>query len=851
MRWRRGRDRGACPTCGAELGRGATWCGSCGAVVAATRDQVEAVPGGVPPGPPAPPEDVAAGRDAAPRTGRLVTVVAVVALVGLVVAVLRPEPAPVPLLGQVDAMAGLSATGPPPDGLRLAWQSAAPPGVVTADFRGRGVVAADGLVRVGEVVVDLASGRVTRRAAADPGAWRHRVEQAGEQLVVVDTLTGAVTARAAMATSSGAQLAARARSGEVTLLTGDERSLLVSDAGTVLAELDGTVALSDRAVDAPASFPLREGGNRVRLVAADTGEVVAELSAPPGDLLVVDVVGDLALVARTSRELPGPETGVPWQVDLLDARTGQRLRSLVTQSAEPPRLLGTLEDGTTVLSTRSGREVAVRGVFPDGRFDFIAQVTTGVPSVIDAVESDVSALLATVGVSGGVPVGLDARRGSLLGLGRGGNLLWQADAPDAEVLAVGDGLAAALPGPRGERVVVADATDGSIAVTISPDDADLRVVNQPLAVLDGHVGLGRAHTLRSQLGTITWLDLRTGVLTPMHELFAPHAPRAPRDPGGPEDPDSRDDEASDVSGGWTLHGVTDAGKPIITRRGSRSSLQVLEPGDRFVTFELPGQRDTDAVAGYVAEPVGASTTRLAVRTRDFEQPADVATHVLDRSSGTVATVPDVRGVALVDDLLLAFGLGDTGEVVALVGIDAADGEPLWSLDTTEAESLLELGLLRPGAPTRLDRDLLVVGAPLAIEALSLRDGTPLWTHTSDVELADGHLVLGPTHVVVAATGGEVVALDRTDGTVAWRTDLSVPVTAMTGAGDHVLVGTTDGLVVHLDGQGEEVQRLAVGTGPVLGLAAVGEAVVAVVDDVVVGLRPDGTGVPRQDEVPLP
>ncbi len=857
MRWRLGRDGGACTTCGAELAPDAVWCGSCGAAVAAAREPEEAHPAA----PTGSPDDTDGEIGAASRWHRGVRVVALVALAALVIAVLRPTPPPDALLGRVTALAGLSATGPPPDGLRVAWEAARPPGVARGDLWGRGVVAADGRVRAGNVVVEVGSGRVVRQAAGDPGQTRHRVEHTGDELVVVDTLTGEVTDRSPVQAPSGAQqLTARARSGDVTLLSdGDHslrvedgdwvaeqdavgRSLVVRDDGEVLAELGGTMADSDRAVEDPASFPVRRANGEVQLVAAATGQVVAELTAPPGDLLVVDVVGDLALVATTSRQLPGPETGVPWMVDLVDARTGRLQRPLVMQSAEPPRLLGFLDDGTTVLSTRSGREVAVRGIDPDGQFGPIAQVTTGVSTVVDAPSAQGSALLATVGVSGGVAVGLDVGRG-LLGFSRRGNVLWQAEVPDAEVLAAGGGYVAAIPHSQGARVVVVDATNGRMAATISRGDADMRVANVPIAVLDGHVGMGRARsfgTPQVALGTTTWLDLHTGQLTPMHELFARHAG------GDPED----------VGADWTLHGVlptSPGGEPVITRRRSRSVVQVLEPGAggtgdaEFVTFELPGQGG-DGVAAYVAEVVGASATQMAVWRRGFEDPTDMATYVLESPSGVVTTVPGVIGVALLGDLLLAVEVDDTFEATALLGIDTGSGEQLWRSDGTSL-----VGTSRPpwADDHRMDRELMVTAAALGIDVVSLRNGNTRWSHASDVELSADHVVLGPRHVTVATTDGEVIALDRDDGTVAWRTSLGTPVASMTGAGEHTVVGTHGGLVVHLDGDGREVQRIAVGNDPVLGVAALGEVVVAVVGDAVVGLRADGTGITRQDEVELP
>ncbi len=140
-----------------------------------------------------------------------------------------------------------------------------------------------------------------------------------------------------------------------------------------------------------------------------------------------------------------------------------------------------------------------------------------------------------------------------------------------------------------------------------------------------------------------------------------------------------------------------------------------------------------------------------------------------------------------------------------------------------------------------------------VGSVVLRDtaqGEVVWR--AEVEqLLTGAAVLTPDLVVVSTRHGEVVALDRGDGRVAWSTAVGAPVSALTGAGDHVLLGTAAGQVVHLGSDGRELERLTVGSVPVASVAALGETVVAVVGQRVVGLRTDGDGLTERDEVDLP
>ena len=175
------------------------WCGSCGARVVNDGDSAEDVEQRA--------EESGSGRvgGRVMRWGAVGAGLLVVAMIAL--GALLRSPPPEPLLGRVGSWTGVTATGLPPTGLEPVWQrSLDPPG---SDFPrgGPGIVAGDDLVRVGGVVLDRATGELvgaSRVAASSRGRLEGRM--IGGDLLVVDTLTGQVRSRQAVARPDGGVL---------------------------------------------------------------------------------------------------------------------------------------------------------------------------------------------------------------------------------------------------------------------------------------------------------------------------------------------------------------------------------------------------------------------------------------------------------------------------------------------------------------------------------------------------------------------------------------------------------------------------------------------------------------------
>lgn len=841
MRWLLGGAAEACHACGAELERGATWCGACGARAAGEGDAEQAA---VAEGPADGPADQPP-LEQPPLARRALVAVVALALVALAVAWQLRSAAPEPVLGQLGQSTGMSATGPPPSGLRLAWSHES---AGAADGWSVGwpmeVAARGDRVRVANLVVDAQRGEVV---GITPALWQvtgiERTVVDGRELLVVDTLSGEVRSRATLPDDVlDGPLWHAHRGRGASLLRSEEQSVLVADDGSVVAEVDGHfLDYVDRAFGDPAAFPVRarvgedELRTPLRLVRADTGEVVADM--PEAETRVVDVSGDLALVATTDATIDFDNSspagsGGAWTVALLDARTGEQRTQWTTTSTQPPRLVGTFDDGTAVVASSLGDQYPLQAVTPAGEVSTIAWLgqrprrhTTGL--IVD------SSALSGAAVTGDVLAithGVD----EVIGLDRNGDRRWELDAPDTAAIRAGDGYVA-LVGDEGRSVRLVRASDGESVATLRPPDEDWVVgsnVGLPIGVIDGHVGLGLSgHHFTPHQGPLvetTWLDLRTGEDVALDDVFGRFA---------------GDEEG--IGADWVFHGiVTDEHgepEPVFSRTQPPSRFELLEPGEGFRAHRLDLPPTNGAPAFGVAS-AGASVDRFAAWHEGVRNPADLATIVLDRTTGASTTVEGVRGVVLLGDLLLAEELDESYGVAALVAVDPVTGEERWRAEP-HAPLLGEEVLL-------VDEDLVMDVGVARVTARSTQDGVQRWTHASEVALS-GDALLGPHHVVAATTDGHLVALDRRDGEIVWRTALGAPVASLTGAGDHVVVGTHDGLVIHLDGRGREVQRIAVGTGAVHEVAALGETVVAVVDERVIGLRADGTGITRDDEVELP
>ncbi len=246
MRWLLGRDPGPCTVCGAQLERGADWCGECGArtdtdadgdgtgqlVVAAESDGAGGEAGG----------GAVAADPRWSRRSRVVVAALGLALVGVAIAA-QPRGGPSePLLGQIDQAAGLSATGPPPSGLRLAWahepEAPSQGGSRTAFGSPRDIIGRDGRIRLGADVVDLASGQLVRVAAGGVGPGPEWATVEAGELVVLDQLTGEVLHRAAVSGDWADRNAwNRGRWDGISLFGVEQGSVLVADDGSVIAEV--------------------------------------------------------------------------------------------------------------------------------------------------------------------------------------------------------------------------------------------------------------------------------------------------------------------------------------------------------------------------------------------------------------------------------------------------------------------------------------------------------------------------------------------------------------------------------------------------------------------------------------
>ncbi len=829
LRWRPAREPVRCDACGAGLERGAAWCGGCGARTGQQTGAAAVPEVPVDTSASAPPSDRTAGRR---RWGIAVGAIGLAAAV--LAAGLARDPAPVALLGTATGAAGLSASGPPPVGLRLAWSVPLGDGpqAVTADGLPR-VVVGDRRVAVDGRVADLGTGRLVATVpeemfSGDDGVG---VLLTGSDLVRFDVLEGRVLGRVPVPRVDPSGTAVVARSEGVTVLTdfSAEETVLVDDDGRELARHRGVVTPEiERAVDAPVAVNVRsghEGDAGSRLVALADGRVVTEVET--GVPQVVDVVGDRALVAAAvTGGLGAPGAGIVWGLRLVDAGDGSTVAQARVVSEIVPRLLGSFDDGAAAIVTRAGDEVTawrLAGDAVDGLVQLRRnQLRTPMGMFDDAFFLGASATLRSVAMVDGVVVLHDVVAERVVAVDGGGAEVWSRPTSGTVVVAADRGHVVLVAGDGRARVL--DARDGTDVTTAAPLDPAPLPPWAPVALLGTDLALAPPAVvgLDVSVGTVRWIDVVTGEERSAEDVLGDLAPA---------------DES--VSGNWRLVGVDDdpltgGTAPVVLRDLGRDVVQLLEVGEGFRTVDLD-QPDGGDVASFLARVVGVADGRVALWTNSFEGQEASVTHVVDRVTEEVLHLRGVTGLALRSDLLL----GVDGERGELLGLDPVTGAERWTapMPWDFFATVLDDGLLvEPGADV--------------VAALGLDDGRAAWRHDADV-LLDGRAVLGSGSVVVAGVDGEVMALGRADGTPVWRTALDVPVTAMTGAGDHVLLGTADGLVVHLDERGREVQRIAVGSTQVRALAALGQTVVAVVDGAAVGLRTDGSGVVRRDEVDLP
>ncbi len=252
------------------------------------------------------------------------------------------------------------------------------------------------------------------------------------------------------------------------------------------------------------------------------------------------------------------------------------------------------------------------------------------------------------------------------------------------------------------------------------------------------------------------------------------------------------------------------------------------------TVDLPPEATgPGSVGGH--DVVAVADRTLVVRTGDAD--GRLRTILLDRDGQGTTVLADTRPLAVAGRVVL--GQRDPGDgTAAVTAHDLDDGALRWEAPWAWDDALAA------------DERQVVLRTGSEVTARDPIGGSVVWRAELD-RMATGPVVLTESAVLLHTLHGEVVALERDGGGVAWRGHVGGVVTSLAAAGDHALVGTRDGTVVQLDAAGREVQRVTVGSAPVTAVASAGPTIVAVVGRDVVGLRPDGAGISRQDEVPLP
>lgn len=816
-----------CTSCDEVVAADAGWCGACGArVVADDEPQVDVVAAG--------------GRG----VGRWVTVVVLVGALAaaLAAAALRPRPAEV-LLGRVGNGTGITASALPPQGLQLAWSHDLPDDVWWGDPGS--LVAEDGLVGIGGRVVDLATGdmeRIVNRRHRQLEATGARLS--GRELVLVDELRGVALGRVELPDRLfGAPVWPAGRWGDVTYLAGDEGVAFVRDDGSVVAELpgwhddwEGWGSWDAAAVALRSDLETQGPSGDVRLVSVTTGQTLLAREEPDEAHLLTSNVGDRVLLATTPTTLSPDVTTPPWEIELIDARTGEVLVRADVASLGAPRIVGRTADGGTLLRLESEFEIEIWEA-PTDRSPLRLRTTVARPTW-PTVTHDTGRLLDTAGLADGgllvqlvAPDRVEART-------LDGRVVWEEDVlPSGALLVAGDVAALLPPHPHDGApdpvldVRLLDVRDGASLGTVrtTPWLQDVEWGHRPAAVVNGAVAIahrtGPGATAPADLGGARWIELATGRIRTHSAVFEPWVDDRNWQPDGL------------VLAGLVARGETGRSEPIVVS-GYEAPFRLLVDG-AVVEHDLPGlDRRPDHL-----QPLGATSGHLAIATEawDGDGNGQWATHVVDRASGGTVTLPGTTGRFLTDDLLVGTEPAPSGWAVEerLVAHDPATGELRWE------------GPLLPSRHRDLlhDEDLAVIGDEFRRTAVALTDGSVPWSHAPDEELLPGG-VLGPDHLLLATTTGEVYALDRDTGEEVWRSDVGAPVTSLTGAGGGALVTTLAADLVVLDGSGTAVQRIQLDE-PALHAAALGDTVVVQHRASVIGLHPDGAGHTADDEVELP
>lgn len=837
------RRSGTCVGCGADLVRGAAWCGACGArVEAAPVEELDTEPSAV------------ELDDDAPhaRGGRYLTVVLVVGLVAALVAAgaLREPPAEI-VLGHAGNATGVTSTGLPPADLRLAWSRPRPD---EGWWHEVGTVVADGgLVRLGDLVVDVATGELVRLAEQNySGDGPLVLGMHGSDVVVVDQLRGTIEARTPMPeVSFDGPLWPSASTDETIFLGGDNGAALIATDGTLLAEYpgwhegwNGSGLADPAAVALWSEMDMHSGGTSgdLALFSLRDGEVLLTRVDSSHDDLHVHVVGDRAVLAAPTWPAHDEPPMPAWFVELVDATTGEVLTEVELQTHGPPRIVGRTGDGGTLLALEYENSVQVWEA-PAAAGDLVQRTSVG-RSNWGSGDGNVGTLTNTASLTGEGTIVELVTTEQVRARALDGGVLWSADVEPTDGLRVDGGVVALIPpesnAPPGHDtppavVQLLDVADGRhlTSVPLQPRLGSLQWGPRPGAVVNGAVGIGHmtgwSATSAMEVVNARWYELLIGDNVPVQDVFQPWLADGTR-----------------MTGELWLAGLVqdDEGRLVPHLGGTQTGddLRLLQDGE-LTTHDLPVADAVRRSEGWV-QPIGANTTHLAVWHEEWDMQADTslsATHIAERVGGGVVTLPDVMGLLLTDDVFIGREQHprDWSRDMPLVGHDPATGTRLWTGPVLENRARQVVH----------DHELLLVGDAYRWTAVNTRDGSVAWRYESPVELFPT-VVLGPNQALFATTTGQLIALDRRSGGERWRRDMGAPVTSLSGAGEGALVATLDEELLVLDSDGRTVQRRGL-DGVALRAVALGDTVVLQYADRIVGLRPDGPGFTAEDEVDLP
>lgn len=810
-----------CDECSAPVPDDARWCGRCGAGV------------GVAEPTPTPQAD---GPEPGPRHRHALLGAAVVLAVVAVVTLLRPGPVPTGTLGHLDVPPGLVADGAlRPGTLTIAWEhdpagadGPAPSVLVQVDDP---TLLGDGLLRVDQLVVDLASGSTVGalpvdRQVTSVGDGRVTLLVDGER-VTHDVRTGRVVDRVPLAgvtdrppfvvsaTPDGTLVAvASGTGGAGTVLVAPDGAVRPAIPPAVIEQLLGTAASrADAAWEAtPVGpvfvvevFPLDDGTSGLpprHVVDAASGELLGEIPGGSAPSLLVPVGGGVATVLDGQVLWAiGPDGGE----SRLELGVGDGPGDLVLLGAVDGRLVVARRggDGTWTLlhvpappwDAGADTPTTIGTVDPRPRGQRSAPWTTSPPGILEVNDATVTDELVVV---------IDDDGAAIVARDLTGAERWRRPASEGALLgSAGDLVLVTEPSAVGTRATLLDGDGAQVwrDVTGGPRfAADTRLVHGDVVHTDAT------------------FPLRAATGEPVTE----------RDGDGPG------------LGATPLAVVDDPdgiGSGVLTTRrtGGAEGTEIIAVGDDPVLELTSGELGSDLLVGVADGVLLVRETRVASMDRvGFASLTD--TSVLVRPDGTRIEVDGTFSTEV------HLGRAELARVAAVMRddgtalLDPTTGEPRFVL--AGRVSLTDAG-----------NDRLVAAQRSGWWVVDAADGSTVGERRDVLVQA---LVVGDGLVATAGLDGSLVVVDTDDGRTAWQRPRSVlGPSAMVFTGDHLLVGTRDGRVIEHDGTGAVVRTTAVGDGPVGSIAVADGTLVVGVDDTIRGFRLDGDGLTSRDEVVVP